>query len=378
MKNIAKYYQLLNGDLLFLSIIVPQLMWFLLKYGTYYEDTVYANLPNQICVSTMIFCFFSLVRHTAIFNPTSREPYLAVRPSSLKGDLIFLFSEKLFWIRVLIFISLYFLLPLDWTFKALADLASGNVFIVKSILCATALLIAVLAHLSAYHFLSYAPQNENYSKKRDDKISTIISAAYIFGAYFLTVAIPGIINLWPMLRQLLSVELIIIIVILLLLPSVYRIIRAWRKRQSFIKELKKTCAAKEISLSEIHTPYRSIFRLNDGENFHIVSKGKKYSCKLICGFKRRVPLAIYKSGILSFLHRIRFRGVTFLQYEVRHTIAYETDCQKLLIINPTPKKVFMAQEPKMTEIDNGQTIGEYKIFTASGFFRALEMDVLDK
>lgn len=49
-----------------------------------------------------------------------------------------------------------------------------------------------------------------------------------------------------------------------------------------------------------------------------------------------------------------------------------------MIFNPTPHKIYATEEEKLYEVDNGYMVGAYRCFTASGFFRALELGVLDK
>ena len=381
MKKIAKYYKLLNVDLLFLTIIVPQFAWFLLTFTDlerYYEGSPYINWPNQACVIAAVFCFFSLVRHTTVFNEPLRESYRAMRPRGLLAKLGFLFSNRLFYIKVAILIACYMFLPLDFTLKSLADLSKEHHIVEKVVLVVVGFLIAIPAHLSAYRYWDHHPQKEKYSKKLYDRNGTAIAGIYILGAYALAIVVPNVINLWPIIKEILSFELIVPIVILLLLPFVIRSARAWRKRHSFLKELKKTCAEKCVIISPIKAPYRSLFFVTDEESFRVSLGERQYSCKLIAGLKRGVPLIVHEDGTLSFLHRLRIRGGTLFQYEVQHHCVYDADCSKILIVNPTPKKLYTMSAGNMIEIDNGFTVGGYKVFTASGFLRAVEMDTLHR
>lgn len=381
MKKIAKYYKLLNGDLLFLSIVVPQFAWFLLTFTDlerYYEGSPYINWPNQACVISAAFCFFSLVRHTTVFNEALRESYLATPPRGFLAKLGFLFSNRIFYIKAAILIACYMFLPLDFTLKSLADLTKGHHIAAKIILVAVGFLVAIPAHLSAYRCWDYHPQKEKYSKKLYDRNGTVISGIYLFGAYALAVVVPNAINLWPIIKELLSIELILAIIVLLLLPFLFRSVRAWRKRYVLLRELKKTCDEKGIAISRIRAPYRSLFFVTDDENFRVSLGERQYSCKMIAGLKRGVPLIVHEDGTLSFLHRLRIRGGTLFQYEVQHRCMYDSDCPKILVVNPTPKKLFTVSAGNMVEIDNGFAVGGYKVFTASGFLTALSLDTLYK
>ena len=200
----------------------------------------------------------------------------------------------------------------------------------------------------------------------------------MIGAFLLAFAVPSVIAFLPLLGEVLSTGLFVFLVCLLLLPPLFRMIRACRKRRSLFQRLKKICTANGITLSEIKAPYFSLFRMIDGENFRISLGGREYSCKLVCGSKRHVPIVIRGDGTLSYLHAIRMRGVTFSEWEVRYDCYYEAPCPKILIVNPTPKKLLTEREPNLVEIDNGFTVGEFKVFTASGFLRAIEMDTLHR
>ncbi|MBQ8175200.1 MAG: hypothetical protein IJ009_07360 [Clostridia bacterium] len=381
MKRIAKYYRLLNGDLLFLSVMIPQMIWFFMTFSNldlYYEGTSYTTWPNQACVITMAFCFFSLVRHTTIFNNLLREEYVRKRPVAFKGRLLFLFGNKPFWIKAVIFFLIYCLFPLDWTFKSLADLVKDRMMSAKGILCAMALLIAVLAHLSAYRYWSYHPQKEKYTKKLYDRNGALISGMYVLVAYILAIVVSNIINLWPVVKEILAVEVIVCIVILLLIPLVYRCARAWRKRRNLLKKLKKITVEKRIALPKIKAPYSSVLFIKGEENFRLTIGERQYSCKLVGGLNKGVALIIREDGTLSFLHRLRTRAGTLFQYEVQHRCVYRSDCPKILIVNPTPKKLYTVKDGVMIEIDNGFSVGEYKVFTASGFLSAIEMDTLHR
>ncbi|MBR7101119.1 MAG: hypothetical protein IKC74_02415 [Clostridia bacterium] len=56
---------------------------------------------------------------------------------------------------------------------------------------------------------------------------------------------------------------------------------------------------------------------------------------------------------------------------------YESEKNKVLIINPCSDRVLTYHGKKTIEIDNGESIGDYKVFTATAFLNALERECLD-
>lgn len=382
MRKVLQYYRLLGIGVLLSVIAIPQVVWVIMTYinlDGYYENTPYVNWPDWSCIIVMVFCFYSFVRQAVVFDSVRREAYLAKNPATLKERAAFLFNDKVFWIRSALFLAVYALLPLDYTFKSLADQAKGHHLLAKAVLLAAFFFLALLAHRSAYRYWYNNPRPEKYDKKQYGTSGCLMWAVYVCGAFFLALVVPYVIILLPLLGEALSAGLLILLVCLFLFPPAFRTVRAFLKRRSLLKRLKAVCAENGVALSRIKAPYLSLFRMNDGENFRISLGGREYSCKLICGIKRRVPIVIRKDGVLSFLHDFRIRGdITFYEWEERYDCNYESDLPKILIVNPTPKKLLTVREPNLVEIDNGFTVGEFKVFAASGFLRAIEMDTLHR
>ena len=104
----------------------------------------------------------------------------------------------------------------------------------------------------------------------------------------------------------------------------------------------------------------------------------------------------------------KFISIELLSYTKTFSFGWEADCKKILIINPVPKKLLTPKgtsaipvdeeseyyiSPKSgglkpmvlkvtpkeptVELDNGDIIGGYEIYTARAFLNALERDVID-
>ena len=53
---------------------------------------------------------------------------------------------------------------------------------------------------------------------------------------------------------------------------------------------------------------------------------------------------------------------------------FEEKGSKILVVTPVPKKLFFEEG----EMDNGDRIGEYTVFSGGGFMRALERDCIER
>jgi len=158
---------------------------------------------------------------------------------------------------------------------------------------------------------------------------------------------------------------------LLLLPPAFRLLRAWRKRRSFLKKLKAVCAEKGYALSEIRRPYASLLFLPAGEDFSLQMDGRRYSCKLICARRRGTPMTVRENGVCAFEHTIRLTKIELFTYETQIAFGYEAADKKVLIVNPVPKILQKDEQTKTVPLDNGDTVGGSIVYAATGFLNAL-------
>ena len=57
---------------------------------------------------------------------------------------------------------------------------------------------------------------------------------------------------------------------------------------------------------------------------------------------------------------------------------FEADGEKVLILNPVPKKVLRKFQNTTREVDNGDRIGGYLVYTGNAFLRGLQADSIGK
>ena len=90
-----------------------------------------------------------------------------------------------------------------------------------------------------------------------------------------------------------------------------------------------------------------------------------------------LPRAIYPDREIHFFHTLKIRNVKIFSYKTIQHFDYDSEKTKILIVNPVPKKL-MAYKGTIVEIDNGQLVGDYKVYNMTAFVRAIETDTLER
>jgi len=170
--------------------------------------------------------------------------------------------------------------------------------------------------------------------------------------------------------------LVVLAILLILIPSlVYS--RKFRKRRKFIKALKKLCKEEKFELSPIRKSYN--FKTDEGESFTVKANGKTYACKLIASKKKLSNTTFYEDGTYVTRGSVKpfFRlEVARLDTYVNYT--FESEHPKVIILNPTPKRIFVSHGGVTHELDVGDSVCGYKLYTGSSFLNALERDCIER
>ena len=78
------------------------------------------------------------------------------------------------------------------------------------------------------------------------------------------------------------------------------------------------------------------------------------------------------------MHSFRLFKTPIFSHTTVREFGYDSELPKILIINPVPKQLFCHFGNKIEEIDNGALVGDYKIYTATAFIRAIETDTVER
>ena len=157
-------------------------------------------------------------------------------------------------------------------------------------------------------------------------------------------------------------------------------IRALKKRKDFIVRLQKYCKAQGMTLSDIRKPYRSVFKQQKGTDFTLriggQTNGQTFACKFVSGVFPASPIIFADTGEGIRQDTLRLFRVDLLHFNTRLDFRMEDsrpDDRKIIIVLPVPQRIYAsvnAAPPRPA--DTGEVIGEYTLYTASGFLGALE------
>lgn len=375
--------------------------------------------------------FYSVTRMTTVYYEDMANRFLDLSPApeGFGRKLSFMFAQKEVKIELILFGAVYLILPPKilhsgyvWLF---AGFESGFIAKIKVLAITLPILfmLYILANLSAMNYWNkegresrekykWLSEKELSERKKTEKSEMIRFKITLIFSYFassmaLIFLIPALImTLSPILTLFLDLKILIFALLLIFFPWIYRNARAIIKRYKFLRQLKKLCRERKYRLSKIKSPYKSLFKPQEGENFSVYIQKKRYSCKLITSKKRSQPIYIMPNGTAAFLVKIRFLRLVLFSYTKSFDFSYEADCKKVLIINPIPQKVLlpraefsdlMDEAPMLTgrsnrriftakvsngssdshELDNGDIVGGYEIYSARAFLNALERDCID-
>jgi hypothetical protein len=240
--------------------------------------------------------------------------------------------------------------------------------------------------------------SESLNQKKKSKYSywrlvlRLILAAtlYSFGASILTVVLAVLLSMIGVVNLLLLTPGIL--AILLLIVAVFYL-RTFVARVKLIRKLKKICKERGYELFDLKRPYRSIFRDNEKYTFAVSIGKTTYYCRLIACINRGNKYTFSDDGTLTRVKMIHMPKVVrmssaggYVQMadygtgddlelfgfssEIDYT--FEADGEKILLLNPTPRRVRKLIDKRMSEMDNGDKIGEYTVYTGNAFLRYLD------
>lgn len=220
------------------------------------------------------------------------------------------------------------------------------------------------------------------NKEVSSKYEILIIIAYLFfitvmytvGFYIAMSYVPGIPTYVFLFKEFFW-YIVIILVFFFVLVNFNRI----NKRKKFISKLKKLAVASNFELSAIEKPYLSIFKKTSDASFTITAYQKSYQCKLISGKRKNISIIFSDQGFLLFRRVIRIGKTELFSIYSKYNYSFESNMKKCLIITCIPTNCYFKDSSgQMRKIDTGEKIGEYTVFSSSGFLGALERDCLDR
>lgn len=331
--------------------------------------------------------YYSFIRLKGIYCKPLFNSFVEKAPKkTFFANLVFLFSQWSFWIETAVLALVFIAFPIERIHPQLAEIYFDKFEVVNqaqilSVFLPILLFINLLAHISVIALWQSEARWRKYENKKTKSSSFIYTIAiYAFAPLLMAVFLP----LWSIIplvfeaiglfmTPVTTVFLVLLIAFLIAFP----LLRACSIRKKTIKQIKESCMQNGYDISDIKEPYLSVLKPCEGENFTIAKGGKTYSCKFIAAPKKSLPMVIHPDGQMYFLHEVKIRGVKISSHKTVKHFSYDSEKPKILIVNPVPKKL-MAYKGTIAEIDSGEIVGDYKIYNATAFVRAIDNDILER
>ena len=336
--------------------------------------------------------FFLLIWNSLIFaieknNKYAKEKFLLkAKDNKLASHIKLILSSLDFYIEIITVALLSVLLPHAFLYGFV-----DKIFFVGEKLVALIIMLPIMISiLFAAHIIIqkgwYARANnssQDSEKGKKEKVPQVFKSVAFVALVYSGLAMiipwfmPGLITLWNLGGVMLFVWILLAVIALIVITVVSFYMRAIFKRKAFVKSLKKYCNTNNIYLSEIKNPLASVFALKEGYDFRVEKNGTKYDCKFIAGVFKNSPIIFSDKGNALKQDTLFIFRVEVLHFMEKFDFAYESDGKKILVLLPTPKKFYVSTNDSPPRLaDTGERVGEYTVYTSSGFLNGLDRGVL--
>ena len=218
---------------------------------------------------------------------------------------------------------------------------------------------------------------DKHKAKKIIKDIVLVCLIYSACAMCLSWIFPILYMLWYLGSGRLLIWIVLALIGIVLLTLLFFVIRGISKRKAFLKKLKSYCKDNALKISEIKKPYLSMFLAQNGSDFTVEKNGQKFECKLIAGFFPNSLIIFYGDGRGMHQNTVRLFRIELFHFMTGFTFGFKSDGKKILIIVPIPRRFYVsANNTSPRQADTGEKLGEYTIYNATGFLRALERDCL--
>lgn len=348
-------------------------------------------IPYYLSGVLFVLFFYSMAMIFAESDKELLESYKArfkniqTANKSRKQKVRFIANSKMFWLESGILVSLCFLLTPGWVLDFNTQVFTDTLFtshivikILLSLFVVSILFVSKLSVLSGFDISFYNKARQSDLSRRIREWNFYIKWGINFLLFslifYLTgLALPGLKVVVDIFTVIPVYRILIYIVLLLILKKILSITIFLHKRRRFLKNLRQLCEREgyEIKDNHITYSYRSIAKPFKGESFLVTAHGESYSCKILGFTIGKEPLFFHEEKTEEKIRFFRIFKKELFKNSKLIDFDYESSNIKVLILNPTPKSVFLHYMGKNTEIENGDRIGEYIIFNGTGFLNAL-------
>lgn len=378
----------LRSAILFLTFgVIAAISRFIFDTNLFGEDILSSQ---QLCAWHTVFLFLIFWSTVFAFNRNkigTRNLFLEKYTKGQRfGKIRGVITSLDFYIEYFCIAILSFIFPLSFTYDCVgvAIFNTGyNKTQVMLLVLPILLVIEMLVHLSIRNvWISDSVKLKEGQKEGKEFAKTIKGILLIAGIYCaVSLVFPWVLPLFIILSNFsigawiyLYIFIAFLIAVLLFIAVFY--IRAIKKRKDFIQKLKKYCSKHSITLSNIQKPYLSVFFQQKGIDFILESDHMSFDCKFVAGVFPNSPIIFSDKGEGLRQSTLKLFKVDVLHLNTRIDYRFENSSEnskKIIIAIPVPKKIYVSVKGGAPRpADTGENMGEYTLYTATGFLNSLE------
>ena len=333
--------------------------------------------------------FNSLVIAVGSNDKYSKEAFLdRVKDNKLFSHLRYAVASVDFYVALVGVTVISLILPVDTFYDFVGKaflLGSDDNKLVSLLIILPIMWVILFAARVAVQRNWYLSDKKKKSSVKEKKrklppvVKSVLTVAVIYMA--VSIGLPWLFPFFFVLLELGGAMIFVWIAAILLALTLITVtvfyIRAFSKRASFVKRIKKYCVDNSILLSDIKKPYASVVVSQSGFDFSVEKNGVKYDCKMIAGVFPRASIVFFDKGSGLIQKSIKIRNVELFRFLTKFEFGYESDGRRILILVPTPKMFYVSENQSSPRRgDVGERVGDYTIYNSTGFLNALRRDCL--
>ncbi len=343
------------------------------------EYPIEDRVISIVCVVLNLLLYYSVFRSFLLTDLTARNRYFEAE--NVRKNSFYRFKSVAFAVTLCGTVLIVLLFPRRFGSIEVSYFSELSEPVCRWILLAVYLLLVPVIYLSSVRQWDILKEKGKPEQEHIKSLLTLfgnigwVFFSYLGIAFFCPMILPAVYSTGRILRVLGYKALFILALIVLLIFAAIGL-RAVLIRRRFVRALRKASHANGWKLSEITHPYLSLFLDTDGCSFVLKANGKTYTCKMLSGIRRDNPIRFLENGQCMIIHRIRIRRLVddIMQFHTQFSYAFAGEGQKVLILSPTPYKMFVTGGGTNHALDIGDRVGEYMIYTGTSFINAIQRD----
>lgn len=356
-------------------------------FGMENDLPIIPKIVGCIVLVLLLLLFYSVYFTFISKNRGEKQSFLERKEK--KGNQFSLYADVFcsfgFYIDFALIVLFSLVLPLSLTYGSLrawlfSSLSSSVLTKTYTLLVALPLFLLLLAfaHVSARkEFLREKNGGEKSSEIVDTlKTLAFVALAYVGASVIIPWFVPGIVTLWNLFGGWMLIWIPLIVIVVVGVVIAYSYVRAMLKCRKFVKALNKLCSTDDRRLTVIHKLSTAIFKFTDGIDFSISTKKATHDCKIISGAFRNSPIVFSDKG--NLLRQITFKVFSAELFHFMSKVDYdfESKNKKVIVVLPMPRHIYASvKESPPRPADNGEKVGEYTVYSASGFLNMIDREI---